>query len=149
LAGSTQEQTDELFAEKKNLRTLRQSEQAAGRCASSTALFEGFAIERTNHSHADLYRMLFARTSRTVATAKSRLRLIVAALLLAASAALLTSYCHLRARYPRRVDYFEVYARSETSADGVISRKLLPGMAFAERRYLLPEDKDFVALFAR
>jgi hypothetical protein len=29
------------------------------------------------------------------------------------------------------------------------SRKLLPGMAFDERRYLLPDDKDFVALFAR
>jgi hypothetical protein len=44
---------------------------------------------------------------------------------------------------------FEVYARSETSSDGVISRKLLPGMAFDDRRYLLPDDKDFVALFAR
>jgi hypothetical protein len=44
---------------------------------------------------------------------------------------------------------FEVYVRNRESTEGVIGRKLLPGMAFDDRRYLLPDDRDFIALFAR
>ena len=44
---------------------------------------------------------------------------------------------------------FEIYVRSPTAADVVIGKKLLSGMAFDDRRYLVPDDRDFIALFAR